>query len=125
MEYDPLGRRPGEAGAKLDAGKVRAGLVISGFSRALTEVSRVGTFGAAKYCDDGWISVPDGQSRYTDALFRHLLAEAAGESHDPESGLLHAAHAAWNALARLDLLLRAVEAERVDALYPDPFDERN
>jgi hypothetical protein len=34
---------------------------------------------------------------------RHLLAQAAGEINDPESGLPHAAHAAWNALAVLEL----------------------
>ena len=52
------------------------------------------------------MEVPDGVNRYTDALARHLLAEAIGEKVDPESGLYHAAHAAWNALARLDLMLR-------------------
>lgn len=96
-------------GTKLDQGKVRPGLVLGGFSRALTEVSRVGTFGANKYTDNGWQHVPDGISRYTDAMHRHLLAEAAGEQRDPESELLHAAHAAWNALARLDLMLRDKE----------------
>lgn len=111
MEYDPTGKQAGEAGAKLDAGKARIGLVLSGFSRALAEVSKVGTFGAAKYCDDGWVAVPNGQSRYTDALFRHLLAEGRGEGRDPDSGLLHAAHAAWNALARLDLFLREQESK--------------
>ena len=40
---------------------------------------------------------------YTDALYRHLLAESPD---DPDTGLLHAAHAAWNALARLELLLK-------------------
>lgn len=96
-------------GAKIDAGKIRAGLTILGFARALTEVSRVGTFGAAKYTPDGWVSVPDGEARYTDAMMRHLLAEAAGEALDAESGLRHAAHAAWNALARLDLAIRRAE----------------
>lgn len=102
---DPTGRNPHEPGAKMDAGKPRAGLVLGGFARALTEVAKVGTFGAAKYTPDGWRSVPQGRERYTDALFRHLLSEAAGEAADPESGLAHAAHAAWNALARLELLL--------------------
>lgn len=94
-----------EPGAKLDVGKNRLGLVLYGFARALEAVGRVGTFGADKYSPDGWVSVPDGVNRYTDALYRHLLAEAR-EDLDDESGLLHAAHAAWNALARLDLMLR-------------------
>jgi len=106
ISYDPTGKTQHEAGAKLDARKVRAGLVISSFARALTEISEVGTYGARKYTDNGWLEVPDGEARYTDAMYRHLLAEARGEKFDEESGLLHAAHAAWNALARLELVLR-------------------
>jgi hypothetical protein len=111
-ELDPTGRGPHQPGAKLDAGKVRAGLVLGGFARALWQVARVGTFGAAKYTDNGWISVPNGQERYTDALHRHLMAEAMGEASDSDSNLLHAAHAAWNALARLELLLLEQEQGR-------------
>jgi len=109
-EQTPDGRDQHTPGAKLDAGKNRVGLVLGGFARALTEVSRVGTGGAQKYTDNGWMYVSDGRSRYTDAMYRHLLREAAGETHDPDSELLHAAHTAWNALARLDLMLR--EGER-------------
>lgn len=105
-ETDPRGLSPTDPGAKLDAGKVRTGLCLLGFSRALTEVSRVTTFGAAKYSPNGWVSVPDGIERYTDALFRHLLAEQIA-AYDEDSGLLHASQAAWNSLARLDLMLRA------------------
>lgn len=92
-------------GVKLDHGKPRAGLVLGGFARALTAVSDVGTFGAKKYTPHGWRSVPHGFDRYTDAMVRHQLAEAVGEQFDAESGLSHAAHAAWNALARLELML--------------------
>lgn len=105
-ECDPNGKSAKDAGAKLDAGKVRPELIIRGFSRALLEVARVGTFGADKYSDDGWITVPQGRKRYTDAMYRHLLKEHTGEYADPESGIQHAAHTAWNALARLELTLR-------------------
>lgn len=108
-EADPLGKDPHEAGSKLDQGKPRPGLVIGGFARALEEVSKVGTFGAIKYTDNGWMEVPDGVRRYTDALLRHYLAECRGEVRDPDSNLTHAAHLAWNALARLDLMLREEE----------------
>jgi len=103
---------PHVPGAKLDEGKNRLGLVLLGFSRALQEVGKVGTFGAGKYTDDGWVNVPDGEARYTDAMLRHLLDEATGEQLDFESGLLHAAHVAWNALARLDLVLRLTKEVR-------------
>jgi hypothetical protein len=106
LERDPNGTSPHTSGAKLDAGKNRIGLVMLGFSRALQEVSKVGTYGADKYTDDGWMSVPDGERRYTDAMLRHMLKEGAGEQFDPDTALLHAAHTAWNALARLDLMLR-------------------
>lgn len=108
-EVDPNGLDRHAPGAKLDAGKVRAGLVLGGFARALTEVARVGTYGANKYSPHGWVSVPDGIDRYTDAMHRHLLAEAAGQQRDADTDLLHAAHAAWNTLARLDLMLREQE----------------
>ena len=103
-ESDPTGRTPKDAGAKLDAGKNRCGLVLLGFARALQAVSEVGTYGAAKYSDNGWKSVPDAEKRYTDAMMQHLLKESQ-EHRDSDSGLLHAAHAAWNALARLEFIL--------------------
>ena len=92
-------------GAKHDAGKVRAGLIVKDFPRALTAVAWVGTFGTQKYTAHSWQTVPDAATRYYDAFHRHILAEAAGETRDPESGLPHAAHVAWNALALLELQL--------------------
>ena len=102
---DPMGKDAHTPGAKLDAGKNRLGLVLGGFAAALEVVGRVGTFGADKYSDGGWLHVPRARERYTDALLRHIMRDLAGEQDDPETGLLHAAHAAWNALARLQLLL--------------------
>ena len=112
-ETDPTGKSPHSPGAKLDAGKRRDGLVLLAFSRALAEVSKVGTYGATKYTENGWTEVPNGISRYTDAMLRHMLAEGSGEHSDKDTGLLHAAHAAWNALARLDLMIR--ESEKAPA----------
>lgn len=109
-ERDPTGRAPHVAGAKMDAGKLRAGLVLGDFSRALRAIAAVGTFGAAKYTPHGWLEVPSGFERYTDAMLRHWLAEASGEVADRDSDLPHAAHVAWNALARLELMLRTEEA---------------
>ncbi len=105
-EKDPSGLQPGEPGAKLDEGKVRVSLMMSGFPRALMEVAKVATFGANKYCDDGWMSVVEGEKRYADAGLRHFLKAAAGEELDQDSGLLHLSHEAWNVLARLELYLR-------------------
>lgn len=110
-EIDPQGKDPHTAGAKLDAGKNRLGLVIGNFARSLMYVGEVGTYGANKYTASGWVDVPDGINRYTDAMYRHLLKEASGELKDQDTDLYHAAHAAWNALARLDLMLREKENE--------------
>jgi hypothetical protein len=95
-----------EPGAKLDQGKPRVSLVLDGFALALLEVSKVGTMGSIKYSDNGWMEVPDGIKRYSDASGRHQLYKASGETHDPESKLLHQAHKAWNELAVLELMLR-------------------
>lgn len=108
-EQDPNGINAHSPGAKLDQGKNRLGLVLLDFARALEAVGQIGTFGAAKYSASGWVKVPNGQERYTDALLRHLMAEGRGEATDEQSGLPHAAHTAWNALARLDLMLREVK----------------
>ena len=107
-QLDPNGFDQHTKGAKLDAGKPDASLLLD-FSHALEMVAAVGTFGAAKYTKGGWLEVPNGRARYTAALLRHLLAEGKGEDLDPESNLHHAAHTAWNALARLDLILREID----------------
>lgn len=104
-ECDPNGTARNEAGAKLDHGKPQAALVLHGFPRALLAVSEVATFGAEKYTPNGWKEVPDGEERYTNALCRHLLSEGY-EERDVDSGLRHAAQVAWNALARLELMLK-------------------
>ena len=109
-----------EPGDKYDHGKPRPGLVLSGFARAMKEVVKVGTFGARKYTDYGFLEVPDGANRYTDAMLRHYFAEVSGERLDSESGLLHAAHLAWNALARLELMLRDCESDKkTDVMGPE------
>ena len=110
FEDDPSGPNAHIPGAKLDKGKVRRALVLGGFARALLRVSDVGTYGAAKYIDNGWQEAPAGQARYDDAKLRHWLSEKTGELQDPDTTIEHAAHEAWNALARLELMLRDKEA---------------
>lgn len=101
----PTGHPPG---VKLDAGKPTPRLIVQSMPRAMLAISEVAAYGAAKYSEDGWVEVPNGVKRYTDAMIRHLMAEGI-TSRDEESGLLHAAHAAWGAIARLELLLRRME----------------
>lgn len=105
IEVDPNGIAANTPGAKLDAGKIPMRLILHSMPLALLEVGKVGQYGAGKYTEDGWVKVPDGINRYTDAMMRHMLAEGMG-SVDEDSGLLHAAQVAWNALARLELMLK-------------------
>ena len=103
-EKDPNGISQHAPGAKLDDGKLLAG-ILQQFSLALTAVLEVATFGAKKYSRGGWQHVPNGFERYSDAMMRHYLKETV-EPVDEDSGLSHEAHLAWNALARLELKLR-------------------
>lgn len=57
------------------------------------EFAKVLTFGALKYDRDNWKKVPDADSRYYNALRRHLNSYKSGEHVDKESGLSHLAHA--------------------------------
>ena len=96
-------------GAKDDKAKPMAGVLLD-FSRALQTVVDVGTYGAKKYTRTGWATVPEGSQRYLDAMMRHLLAmDVDLDGLDPETGLPHLAHVAWNALAVLELQARRKE----------------
>lgn len=106
VESDPNGLSAHDAGSKLDAGKPLPFLVLSEFSLALAAVVDVGTFGANKYTPRGWCSADNGEERYEEAQVRHQLKRWQGEIVDPDSGLLHEAHEAWNALSKLELRLR-------------------
>lgn len=94
-----------EIGIKHDTGKPNTHITFSGFGRALLEVAKIGTFGIAKYGPYNWKSVANGYERYSSAMLRHYLLEGS-EGTDPETGYLHAAHVAWNALARLELAIQ-------------------
>lgn len=101
--------------AKYDAGKspiFKGGLGY--FPSAIEAVATVSNFGATKYAWGGWRYVDDGLARYTDALVRHLASEAKGEVLDPESGLPHSWHVAWNALARIELQLLQESLEKME-----------
>jgi hypothetical protein len=108
-------------GSKLDAGKSRVWLMISGFARALGEVAEVTTVGALKYTPGGWAHVPDGVDRYMEAFGRHMLAMGRGEVFDDGpngTGKRHKAQAIWNMTASLELELRNEEAAKSSAPAP-------
>ena len=96
-------------GIKHDRDKNRAYQILGEFPLALSEIVTVGEYGAKKYSLHNWKYVEEGYLRYSDAMMRHILCEISGEVHDRESEILHAAHTAWNALARLQLLMEDAE----------------
>lgn len=106
-ELDPHGLAQHVPGAKLDAGKLRVWLCISGFARALAAVADVTTKGAIKYTDNGWVDVANGEQRYMEAFARHTLQQGAGEKFDAPTGCRHKAQMIWNLLASLELELRS------------------
>lgn len=118
VETDPHGLKQHQPGAKLDAGKspILRG-VIQYFPRATMAKALLSAYGANKYAWKGWESVPDGIERYGDALMRHLVKESTEGlwdldiKNDPNfpADILHATQVAWNADARLELLLRNME----------------
>jgi hypothetical protein len=100
-----------QPGAKDDDDKPPVGLVFESFPRALLAVAKVAGDGANKYTRGGWRTVQDGMTRYSDAQGRHTLKQFIEGPNDKESGSLHLAHAAWNALAILELALRETSNE--------------
>ena len=60
---------------------------------ALEDMVKVLTFGAEKYDRHNWKKLDNLEDRYFAAAQRHLWAVMRGETHDPESGEHHYAHA--------------------------------
>lgn len=77
---------------KFDNGKPQISLIPF---TALIHEARVMEFGAAKYGRDNWREGMD-WTRLIDATLRHTLAFNDGETYDPESSILHVAHARCN-----------------------------
>jgi hypothetical protein len=79
----------GKEGVKFDLGKPPLSLLPRA---ALEAEAMVLAYGAKKYGTHNWRLGMD-HSRLLDACLRHIVAYAAGEDIDPESGLPHLAHA--------------------------------
>ena len=104
-EVDPSGLKQGDKGAKFDSGKIRVSL-LKRFGLALLAVGDLATSGASKYTAHGWAEVENGIDRYDDALLGHYLKEMF-EDRDPDMRVKHEVQTAWNALAKLQLMVEA------------------
>ena len=67
------------------------------------ELVRVYTAGSHKYGDNTWQNLDNGYERYKAALLRHLMEYERGNRIDEETGCMHLAQVAWNAIAILHL----------------------
>ena len=85
-------------GVKLDQGKARYDLIDP---YALHMLAEVYTYGTIKYDDNNWRKGFK-WGRIFGALMRHSWAFWRGEDNDPESGLPHMAHAAWQCFTLLN-----------------------
>lgn len=92
-------------GVKYDSGKPRIGLLMVEVPNAVEAVGALLGKGAEKYSVGNWKLVPDAAARYLDAQYRHDALHHQGEEVDPETGALHLAAVAVNALFRLELAL--------------------
>lgn len=95
----------GLGGIKYDQGKVPLALIPT---EALLEVGKVMGHGASKYGNHNWRGGLT-QLRVLSACLRHIYAHLQGEDKDPESGLLHLAHATANLLFVLTFILEGRE----------------
>jgi 5'(3')-deoxyribonucleotidase len=84
-----------EEGLRYNEGKTRFDLMEP---YALEQLAKVFTIGAKKYADHNWLKGM-AWSKVKASLDRHLNAFAQGVDYDPETGLHHMAHVAWNAMA--------------------------
>lgn len=87
-------------GLRFNEGKQRFDLLPPSWPRALVEVL---TKGAEKYEDRNWERGMNWSTCYA-SMMRHIQAWWEGNDIDPESGLPHMAHAAWNALALVEYM---------------------
>lgn len=74
----------------------------------LEEIAKVYTAGARKYGPHNWENLPDGYERYKGDMLRHLTEVEKGNDIDPETGCLHAAQVAWNAIAMLHFKMKEI-----------------
>lgn len=87
-----------DQGRKDDQTKERYDLIPA---MPLHELAKVYSGGAVKYTDRNWEKGIK-WGRIFAAIMRHLWAFWRGEDTDPESGLHHAAHAAWGCFALIE-----------------------
>lgn len=89
-------------GSRYNQGKSPLSYVLQ-FGNAISGVATVGAFGAMKYARNNYKKGLS-HTEIADSMMRHLAAYLCGEEVDPESGLPHVDHVAWNGLALAEMV---------------------
>lgn len=76
-------------------GKIRMDLIPL---PVLEEIAKVFTAGAKKYGENRWQNLDNGYERYKGALLRHLTEIEKGNEIDADTGCMHIAQVATNAI---------------------------
>lgn len=95
-EEEQMGQK---TAGRFGAGKVRYDLVAAW---GMEQIAKVYTYGTIKYDDDNWWKGLKWKKDVLGCIFRHTWAWVRGERFDPESGLHHLAHAAWNCITLME-----------------------
>ncbi len=94
------------------------------FPEAAKQVALASRYGKKKYgvsyANMNWMGL--NKDRIHNAMIRHVINEKSEGLYDQESGLLHAAHAAWGAMAYLELLIteEAINKDSEISTSPSP-----
>lgn len=108
---------PDGGGLRYDAGKPRTDLLPAD---GLLELAQLYTAGAVKYGDRNWErGMP--WSKVLGPLLRHLLRWMVGQARDPETGLSHMTHVAWNAMALVVYELRGIGTDDIHPSLYQPY----
>lgn len=106
LKHSPFLKDSTKKGVKHNSKKPKMSLLFKQFPKALEAIVKCSEYGNEKYkeTDHDFMNfkrVEGGSQTYADASLRHRLIKG----NDEESGLPHAYHIAWNALAELELYI--------------------
>lgn len=80
----------------------------------IEEIVKVYTAGAKKYAPNNWMHLENGYERYKAALFRHICEFERGNWRDADTGCIHLAQVAWNAIAMLHIEMEKRKGNNTD-----------
>ena len=80
----------------------------------IEEIVKVYTAGAQNYAPNNWMHLANGYERYKAALFRHICEFERGNWRDADTGCIHLAQVAWNAIAMLHIEMEKRNENKTD-----------